>query len=55
MFRCTNKSIPTNVASMHLVMGCPNARAGFKIIKKETLGTTKSNLNFDPHHCHLMV
>ncbi len=23
---------PTNIASMHLVMGCPNARAGVRIV-----------------------
>ena len=25
---------PTNMASVHLVMGCPNSRAGFGILKK---------------------
>ena len=26
---------PTNIASVHLVMGCPNARAGVKIVDKK--------------------
>ena len=28
---------PTNIASMHLVMGCPNTSAGIKIVEKEPL------------------
>ena len=36
---------PTNIASVRLVMGCPNARAGVKIVKEK-----KCNPNFDPHH-----
>ncbi len=27
---------PINIASVHLVMGCPNARAGAKIVKKKS-------------------
>ena len=26
--------ISTNIASVHLVMGCPNARTGVKIVRK---------------------
>ncbi len=26
----------TNIASVHLVMGCPNSRAGVRIVKKKT-------------------
>ncbi len=33
---------PTNVASVHLVMGCPNDRARFKRVKKKIIN--KSNL-----------
>ncbi len=31
---------PTNIASLHLVTGCPNARAGVEIVKKRTLRAT---------------
>ncbi len=31
---------PTNIASVHLVMGRPNARAGVKIVKKKRTGRT---------------
>ncbi len=27
-------SSPTNIASVHLVMGCPNAREGVKMVKR---------------------
>ncbi len=30
-----NRDYPTNNASVHLVMGCPNARASVKIVKKK--------------------
>ncbi len=30
-------SIPTNIASMHLMMGCLYARAGVKIVKEKEL------------------
>ncbi len=33
-------TIPTNFASVHLVMGCHNARAGVKIVKKRALRAT---------------
>ncbi len=36
----TQFGIPTNSASVHLVMGCPNARAGVKIVKTRTLRAT---------------
>ncbi len=26
---------PTNIAGVHLVMGCPNARAGVKIVEEK--------------------
>ncbi len=32
---------PTNIASVNLVMGCPNARAGVGIVEKKTLRATK--------------
>ncbi len=35
---CVN---PTNIASVNLVMGCPNARAGVGIVGKKTLRATK--------------
>ena len=28
-------SAPTNIASVHLVICCPNTRAGVKIVKKK--------------------
>ncbi len=31
---------PTNIVSVSLVVGCPNARAGVKIVKKRTLRAT---------------
>ncbi len=31
---------PTNIASVHLVMGCPNARACIKTVKQRTLRAT---------------
>ncbi len=41
-FYCTSRrckteaeGIPTNIVSVHLLMDCPNARAGVKIVKKE--------------------
>ena len=40
---------PTNIASVDLVLGCPNARAGVKIVRKKN--NPYSNLkqpNFDP-------
>ena len=30
---------PTNIASVHLVMGCPNTREGVKIVKKTLRAT----------------
>ncbi len=32
---------PTNIASVNLVMGCPNARAGAQIVKKLPLEKPK--------------
>ncbi len=32
---------PTNIASVNLAMGCPNARAGVGIVGKKTLRATK--------------
>ena len=32
---CTYGTYSTNIASVHLVMGCPNARTSVKIVKKE--------------------
>ncbi len=34
------KPTPTNITSVHLVMGCTNARAGVKIVKKRSLRAT---------------
>ena len=41
---------PTNIASVHLVMGCPIARAGVKIVggKKGTIRATWCNPNSTP-------
>ena len=33
--------IPTNIVSVNLVMGCPNARAGVGIVEEKTLRATK--------------
>ncbi len=38
---CHLFNIPTNIASVNLVMGCPNARAGVGIVEKKTLRATK--------------
>ena len=35
------RAIPTNIASVNLVVGCPNARAGVWIVEKKTLRATK--------------
>ncbi len=43
------KSVQANVASVHLVMGCPNTREDVEIVgKKEPLEQTRSSLKFDP-------
>ncbi len=41
---------PTNIASVHLVVGCPNA--GVKIVrkKKKPLRATQGSPDFCPHH-----
>ncbi len=39
-FPLSKVDVPTNIASMHLVMGCPNARAGVEKVKKKTLRAT---------------
>ncbi len=36
---CIELVNPTSIASVHLVMGYPNARAGVKIVRKRTLAT----------------
>ncbi len=47
------------MASVHLVIGCPNARAGVKIVKKkkkkESLEQPRAIQTFDPlpHHHQL--
>ncbi len=38
---------PTNIASVHLVMDCSNARAG-KIVKKKSPQSNLMQPNFDP-------
>ncbi len=42
---------PANIASMPLVTGCPNARAGAKVVKKRgaTLAQPKADPNFAHH------
>ncbi len=41
---------PTSIASVHLVMGCPNARAVVKKAKKKCSYSNLIQPNFDPHH-----
>ncbi len=35
------RAYPTNITSVNLVMGCPNARAGVGIVEEKTLRATK--------------
>ncbi len=41
--------LPTNTASMHLVRGCPNARAGVKLVEKRTPYPNPEQPKFRPH------
>ncbi len=41
---------PTNIASVNLVRGCPNARAGVRIVGKKTLRATQILTSITNYH-----
>ncbi len=41
---------PTDIASVHLVMGCPSARADVKVVKKKNPYSNLEQPKFWPHH-----
>ncbi len=43
-------NLPTNIASAHSVMGCPNARAGVKLVKKKEPLEQPNATKFRPRH-----
>ncbi len=49
-------TLPTNIASVHFVMGCPNARAGVETVKKERIPleqpVEQPHISTPPHNDH---